>query len=54
MAEFSTAQLTVELPADLVTAMQAEAVERGITVDGLVEEAFRHVGGRIDPAIRIQ
>jgi hypothetical protein len=47
------AQLTVELPADLIDAMQTEASERGATVDELVEEAFRHVRGRTDPEIRI-
>ncbi|XVV05827.1 hypothetical protein ACQPW3_10725 [Actinosynnema sp. CA-248983] len=40
-------QLTVELPTDLIAAMQAEATERGVTVDDLIEEAFRHVRGRV-------
>lgn len=41
------AQLAVELPDDMVQAMQAHASERGVTVDALVAEAFRHVGNRV-------
>ncbi len=37
------AQLTVDLPADL----EAEAADRNVTVHGLVQEAFRHLGNRV-------
>lgn len=43
------AKLTVDVPAELIAVIQAEADDRGVTVDGLVQEAFRHLNGRIEP-----
>lgn len=44
------AQLIIDIPAGLITTMQTEAADRGVTVDDLVREAFRNVRGRIDQA----
>ncbi|MFP8882614.1 hypothetical protein [Streptomyces mangrovi] len=46
-----TGALSVTLPTDLTTRMQAVADARGCTVDELVEEAFSTAGGRVCPVL---